>query len=272
MSGAEPRRADIEVGAFDWRNPTALSAHPIEDSLRRAQTAASERAVLLIHGWRMRVEDQPDSFDPLLRLIDRNHPPAADAVLTVSWPSRGDYHRVLPTTPAVAAALEALLRDPRRWFHRTREVVLVGHSMGCRVALELTQRLMAPAFAPEVRLFMMAAAVPVSAVEAAGHLHAGVRQAAHSKIYYSPSDEALGPVFTAAQILARDGGPWPEAVGLNGRPTDVWTTAPAHMEGYGHGRYWTSKAVAQDLADDHRRVATRQMPTQALAQRARATR
>ena len=267
------RRADIEVGRFDFRS-NALSAEIIERSLLRARVASPERAVLLIHGWAVPVERQAESYDSLLRLIDARHPPAADAILTVSWRSTGPYWDVVVDTPAIAAALASLLRSSERPFARMRELVLIGHSMGCRVALELAENFRASGgFAPGIRLFLMAAAVPVPKVEPpSGELALAARASDHSVVYYSPEDLALGAVFRAGQTAALDGGFLPEAVGHWGRPEKgVWRDRQL-MVGFEHGHYWRSDHIALDLVTDHLRLLERSTPMRDLPGRVLAQR
>ncbi len=265
MSDLADRRSDIWIGRFDHRT-SDLDARAFPESLLRARQASPNRAVLLIHGWSVPVERQAESYDPLLRLIDGRHPPAADAILTVSWSSTGAYWQRVRETPAVAEALAAFLCAEKNGFTRRQELVLIGHSMGCRVALELLAMLKARAFVPEIRLFLMAAAVPVTFVQT-GRLAEAADAAAHSVVYYSPEDIALGLPFRLGQTIADDGGLMPEAVGLWGRPErGVWKDRKL-MVGFDHGHYWRADDVALDLVNDHLRRAQRQMGTRDMPQR-----
>lgn len=248
------RGAHIDVANFGWRpgQPPTYTAKVISHGQLESGGAATrpgQRIVLMFHGWSVRREALVRNYDSLLRQIWDLEPRAFDEILTVSWPARGQYWEVLPTTPLVGAALaDRLCADAP--FRDAREVVFVAHSMGCRVALELVRALQTRGFTPGIRLFLVAAAVPVAALEGHRRLSLAARSVDHASVYYSHIDEALGPLFQIGQTLAHEGDWALEAVGLRGGPTDgVWTRRVGSLRL--HVPHFRSSKLARDIVDDY---------------------
>jgi hypothetical protein len=129
---------------------------------------------------------------------------------------------------------------------------LIAHSLGSRLVIELLQALTA-ALSPQVKLegiCLMAAAVPVSKVDAGGELH-DAALLTRSVILYSPGDSVLHFGFPLGETLAGDAF-WPEPVGRHGQPLAQWSYSQLMMYSstikYGHHDYWKRGETARPIA------------------------
>ena len=153
------------------------------------------------------------------------------------------------------------------------DVYLVGHSMGCRLILELLARPESGQLGfPPVRLAaLMAAAVPVALVGPWGYLGGAARRAGlQALIFHSSYDMVLGFAFPPGQFLAFKLGietaVYRRALGLDGAPGLPATQQP--MVGYGHSYYWPSWSVAQDVAKSLGAAAPHTAPVRRLCRAA----
>ena len=122
-------------------------------------------------------------------------------------------------------------------------VILIGHSLGCRLLLEALKKQMKTNYRLEV--FLMAAAVPVSMVKPGQELNHSISSAEKCTILYSKNDFVLRATFPPGQALAGEG--FNEAVGLKGKPSGVWYKRE-EMPNYKHGDYWKEKKSAEFIA------------------------
>jgi pimeloyl-ACP methyl ester carboxylesterase len=146
-------------------------------------------AIFFVHGYNVAPEDAKRSFERLLanlRFVDRVPPGLASRSWRVNWEgyarslldslSKGAFSfMTYPTQIGVAersaAAFADYLRSLRGPRGTTMEVSFVGHSLGCRLVLEVLRSLNAQP-GPKVRLiFLIAAAVPVHMVYPNRSLH-----------------------------------------------------------------------------------------------------
>ena len=135
-----------------------------------------------------------------------------------------------------------------------RQISLIGHSMGCRLVLEMlsfhAQR-QVPNFPEVCFVLLAAAAVPVALVERGGNLRDGIAHSARRVlVLYSPEDLVLRFAFPAGQSLAfamrYEGEVYLSAVGLHGSPQNFGNSRK-QLVGAGHGDYWGSELVARDI-------------------------
>lgn len=216
--------------------------------IRMAGLEVGRRTVLLIHGFnttRLEAEDGYDAFRTLLR---RSAPRVAERLCPVYWP--GDSHLKAGGYPWLvdrAALCGAKLAD---WLeHQEHEVVIVAHSLGCRLALEALGQLAERQRGPEIRLFLMAAAVPVGLMAQENHLRRALDRANSVDVLHSGSDGVLAFWFRLGQSFAPgESDVLPEAVGLRGQPGESIWTRSAEMPGYQHGEYWIGTRMASHLA------------------------
>jgi hypothetical protein len=149
----------------------------------------------------------------------------------------------------------------------------VGHSLGCRLILEILDFMLnhRPSAKRNIKVFLMAAAVPVRLVEKNEHLRKGVISLAQildelsngkgrlrkgvvslaqeACVFHSDHDAVLHPLsFGMGQTIAAGEDGWfPEAVGRSGKPNDGLWTERFRMDNYGHNDYWQSAEVVRHI-------------------------
>jgi pimeloyl-ACP methyl ester carboxylesterase len=242
----------------------------------RTSPVAARRIVLFVHGYNNDEAKAAKSYRAAkAKLVDVVGRARLDRVWTLFWP--GYAEAVLPAlrrriTPPLrstdvpvteGAALGFLLyalqvekackvgralaeylvdlatSDP------AREIVIVAHSLGCRVALEALAEIAYTPAARQLRaVCLMAAAVATNTVDR-GRLATGARAANRTYVLYSRRDTVLRWTFRSGQALAGEGGAWP-AVGLAGDPRPVWSSRDETM--LRHGEYWPSPFTTPHLA------------------------
>jgi hypothetical protein len=221
------------------------------------------RLVFLIHGFNTSRDGARESyarFVGLVQRLGRAAQPILDDCVGFFWPGDAKLGPIsfisYPTEirPAITAA--ARLRDYLQTVTGPEgspvEIVLIAHSLGNRVALELLQLLSAAPLAnvQVTRLCLMAAAVPVSHVRDGQRLNAGARLA-RTRALYSGGDGVLTWAFPIGQTAAGDGF-MPEAIGHRGHPVSVWGSGQpmgiSQTEAYDHNDYWVSEPTAWEVA------------------------
>ncbi len=152
-------------------------------------------------------------------------------------------------TTALGRVLADYIRKiPGRERNSGPEVIFVAHSLGCRVVMETLHNvaeLEQQAVAAPVRILgicLMAAAVPVSAIEPGGDLRSGTERSEKVYILYSPSDWVLHWAFRPGQFVAHLS-TFPEAVGRFGNPFHGLFTVLENVvnTGLGHGDYYRGR-------------------------------
>ena len=235
------------------RKDNEIVARRVSD-LGIAEERSSPRLVILIHGYQTSEEQAEGSYQGFaekLRAATRDGGGSLGSIWEFHWP--GDH----PVKPISVATFEAKIANARisgdllarDWLsdRRGQRVVLVAHSLGCRVALEAVQSILDPrgSFdgARVEAVFLLAAAVPVPLCvpsETFSTSTAGTLE----HVFYSRNDRVLQLAFSAGEYLAGEGGP---AVGRHGEPLARWHGL--HDTGLGHGKYWSSKEVARRVAE-----------------------
>lgn len=130
---------------------------------------------------------------------------------------------------------------------------VVAHSLGCRLTLELLERLARGNPGANViisSVTLMAAAVPVGKVEPDGRLRRGVESADRICVLHSTGDVVLHWAFPIGQTMGGDGF-FPTAIGRFGGPSGLWTRDTCmSSEGklYGHSSYWQGVESASAAA------------------------
>jgi hypothetical protein len=126
------------------------------------------------------------------------------------------------------------------------ELVIVAHSLGCRLVLEALIALRkSPAWHRfRITLILLAAAIPVQMV--AGHSEGGevLGELVTTGVCYSGSDRVLDWAFRLGET--RLDSFMPEAVGLHGAPR-IWKSLRG--TDLGHTQYWQSRVVATYVAE-----------------------
>ena len=130
-----------------------------------------------------------------------------------------------------------------------QQVVLVAHSLGCRVALECLAEIRAQGDdwtgAKVVATCLMAAAVPTPLCTAPGAYDTTLSDCCET-VLYSTHDRVLTTCFRPGQSLYGEKG---QAVGYEGMPSGRWNCLlhKGKNTAVGHGDYWTNGVVAHYL-------------------------
>lgn len=209
----------------------------------------TSRLIILIHGYNNSQDEALDSYRKFLKNTGLDKATPIGQACGFLWP--GDkawglfsmFSYPFELKPAKQSA--ALLHDflvkqtvPGNW---PLEVMIICHSLGSRVGLELVNQLVKRRSSNklEYRACFMAAAVPVFMVESGGALSSAVRAVNQSMVLYSDDDIVLHFAFPLGQTVAGEG-IFPRAVGRYGQPTGgVWSKRKdmgAHD--YNHWHYW----------------------------------
>jgi pimeloyl-ACP methyl ester carboxylesterase len=217
-------------------------------------TQIRSRLILLIHGYNTSQDDANAHYARFEDFLRRSADGWADDLCAVHWP--GDessrfastlaYQSKVRMAELVGAALADFCAKKRTAWATPPRLIIVAHSLGCRLTLETLLQLAHNANSSlKVEVVLMAAAVPSSLVEAQGKLLPALSRVGQSLVLFSPADRTLQRPFTLMQ--ARLGEPG-EAVGLNGAPEESWTERREMPEGYGHRRYWKDPEVVNLIA------------------------
>jgi hypothetical protein len=236
------------------RRPGSRDCSPrgVSDSPGLLSLRASKRAVILIHGFANSAEKANASYADLIREVENSiWPHRIGETLNLfgyHWPgdhpSRFKNTASFSTRIGVAASaghhLGALLES----LNQRPEVVIVAHSLGCRVALAALDYLNggSQSGARVSRVILMAAAVPVNDCEGTGPFVA--RHAAHYTVLHSRRDRILQWCFPPGQFLFDEAA---TAVGRDGEPGGLRWDDRIDTR-LGHSQYWSSTVAAALLA------------------------
>jgi hypothetical protein len=236
----------ISVRKLDSGGPVALAISEV-----RGHLDGNDRVLILIHGYDNSFSDALGSYNAFLDRLGTNFPTYIGQVAEFFWP--GDFPlRVISVLsypnqiePAIESAqrLSVYLGNLKGARNGPMEIDLVGHSLGCRVVLELIA-LWTGGIPPNIRLktvALMAAAVLVRHVEQGGQLRAAARLSDNTLVLHSEGDPVLHWAFPLGETAARESF-FPTAVGRFGGPLQTWKQhfpmATAAGKTYGHGSYW----------------------------------
>lgn len=230
------------------------------------------RLLLLIHGFNNDWYDADSSYEAFRRNLVRGLGEGATArssaipdVAYFFWP--GDGGTFLEKTLHIGKVYARSVRHAKLAAQRLAtclgrlppasrpDIYLIGHSMGCRLILELlgSHHWWTLRNFPRIRLAaLMAGAVPVELVGRRGSLRSGAqRPGLRTTVYHSTYDMVLRVAFPLGQRIAYRRGvearPYKRAIGLEGAPEN-FATDQQPMVGYGHGFYWPSPTMARYVA------------------------
>jgi pimeloyl-ACP methyl ester carboxylesterase len=209
------------------------------------------RLVILIHGFQNSTEKARRSYEGFrgalraaLWLGDEN---VLGSFWEFHWP--GDHPSGIVSLATysvrVPEAREAgrLLADHLATMNERQEVVLVAHSLGCRVALEAVKFVRGNHSyrGASIRaVCLMAAAVPDILCVGEGRPFALNLSGCTEHILFSARDRVLLLAFSVGQYLYGEKG---TAVGLHGTPRGRWPRTMSTT--LGHSGYWSSFHVAE---------------------------
>ncbi len=237
------------------------------------ELARQPRPVLLIHGYNNDQKDADEAYTAFqeiqrqLASLDANRPVANGRLIEIYWPGDSNWgilsflyymqsiDRAKKTAKCFARTIEQAVNAGG-----FKQIDIVAHSMGCRLAAELLKHLKGVQNLVVRRIVFMAAAIPTFMLEPQQGLRSTyntiLKDAAHS--LYSPVDKVLRYAFPLGQSLAPGKeGAFPTALGH-----DLWTggvppnLAQFHNVGARHSDYWPGKKKKK-RKEKHARAARR---------------
>ena len=219
-----------------------------------------EKIVLLVHGFNKSAPEAIKDLRPFA-LACRELAPTLDGNIGfVVWP--GDsrhWHSRLFVFPwkirtAVAAGklfAEYLQRlviyDRKLAVEKLTEVVIVAHSLGCRLVLEALDELArTEGKGRRISTILMAAAVPVRFVDI-GPFDKARECFPNMIVLHSKDDRILKVSFPLGSRIGEPFYDVPEAIGLNGHPRTDAFQAQVPMFDFGHTSYWKDDVAIPEL-------------------------
>jgi pimeloyl-ACP methyl ester carboxylesterase len=211
----------------------------------------SLRMIILVHGFDVPQQSAAESLGAFReRLLSRlsGSGGAEPSVWAFYWPgdlSRAAFPAAIPRAELAGERLGELLTtlDP------AQQVVLIGHSLGCRVVLQALHyvadaKAKGRTSADVPLACLLAAAVPIGrcAGNGAPYRREVIKNTVH--VLFSRADGTLRSWFRVGQALYENMG---EAVGLNGLPGDRWTDP--FDTGLKHKDYWSADTSVNKVAE-----------------------
>ncbi len=230
------------------------------NEIAKSPSDGRREAVLLVHGFN---NDYGEAATAYLGFRRRQYGHFADLVSPrlekrlgdVFWPGDADwgvvdvldflvYPLAVTTSKDAGGKLAAYLQSKPNLLR----VDFIGHSVGCRVVLELIEHLRKQAPHLIGKVCLMAAAVPIKKVESGGALELTLAAAKEVLILHSKRDKVLKFAFRIGQTVAKGKeGFFPVALGAKG-PTPKVSGNIRHrrIDGAQHSDYWghMNKAVS----------------------------
>ncbi|MEV6442263.1 hypothetical protein [Amycolatopsis sp. NPDC051716] len=207
--------------------------------------------VIYIHGFNVDQERALHQGRTLWTNLFGGNPPSRIQKGAFLWPSDRYFSRSW-SRMAYPAMIDRAARSGRQLgdYLATRNrdsAVLVGHSLGCLVALTAADRLRGRGTARGFAL--LGAAVDVAEMENDGSFTV-VPLARREAVEYSPSDKVLRQVFGIGQKFAAPYSPRSEAVGLRGEPRSRgWKHRDCGFDHHTHWREPDTVAVVEWVMD-----------------------
>lgn len=220
-------------------------------------------ALLFVHGYNNSRAAARQSFECFVSALESvtGRGPLPWPVFGVQWP--GDEPNGAVSAMSYPFKIKVAQRAAERIFEHLTGVFgpggapivlhIVAHSLGCRLTLELLEKLARGSPGANVSICsvtLMAAAVPVGKVESEGRLRRGVESADRVCVLHSTGDAVLHWAFPLGQTAGGDGF-FPTAIGRFGGPAGAWTRAAGMSAAgklYGHGSYWEGAESASAVA------------------------
>jgi pimeloyl-ACP methyl ester carboxylesterase len=231
----------------------AESGGPVASKVdaKGGQLDGNDRVLILVHGYNNSLTEAENNYKGFLDHFRENFPTYIGQTAEFFWPGNSPIKIISIVSypnqiePAIQSAqrLSAYLWNLKGARNSPMEVTFIGHSLGCRVILELLA-LWTGGIPPNIRVgtvVMMAAAVLVKHVDQGGQLRAAATLSNNTLVLHSEGDAVLHWGFPLGETAAREGF-FPTAVGRFGGPVRTWKQplpmATAAGKAYGHGSYW----------------------------------
>jgi hypothetical protein len=223
-------------------------------------TIRSSRLIILIHGYNVNRQNGETGFNAFGQLLQNRGVPELSVlgqVIGFLWPGDVDikfiaglfYPAKMGAARNSAAVLAKFLLDLRGPNGAAIQVILVAHSLGNRVSLEMIDNLLTQPNRTWGRMegyCLMAAAVTVGMVDSGGRLASAARSL-RTRTMFSEADNVLHWAFPPGETAAGDGF-FPQAVGRFGNPGSVWSDR-FDLQPYDHGNYFPGLPTAGGVDD-----------------------
>lgn len=208
------------------------------------------RLVILIHGYNVNRPDGEKGFSAFGQLLQNrgvSELSVLGQIIGFFWPGDEDikliaglfYPAKMGAAGDSAARLANFILQLRGPNGSPMQVVLVAHSLGNRVALEMIANLRAQSNRSWGRMegfCLMAAAVTVKVVDDGGRLSQAAKSL-RTRTMFSEADKVLRWAFPPGETAAAEGF-FPQAVGRFGNPVPAWSDC-FDLQPYDHGNYFT---------------------------------
>lgn len=240
------------------RGSNSLASHPMGSI---GYFSVRDRRILLIHGYNVKELSGQDSMAQLRHALIEGCPSLAREIFTVTWPGNEPW---IKGGPAAYFAKVRVAQEAGRLFYEgllaefrnrmgPRKLVIIAHSLGCRLTLEFLKHLdksSRPRRLKKVTAILMAPAVPTELNELVA---AAKDNADQIIVLHSTEDKVLKRWFRLGQTVALEGR-FPEAIGYAGNPhTPPWSFEK-RMTGYDHGDYWTNQSTSDVIGQQLSRL------------------
>jgi hypothetical protein len=212
------------------------------------------RHVFLVHGFNSVRQDARASYEYFRGRLSEHLRTIENSLIYVYWPADWALQAISPLSYRDMVGLAVFL-GPR--FAKALmkfsgpgggecELVIVAHSLGCRLVLEaLTALRKTPDWHRfRITLILLAAAIPVPLVASDPDSRTALGELAMAGVCFSAADRVLDWAFRLGET--RPGLFMPEAVGLHGAPARMWSSRL--KMNLRHTQYWQSRAVASYVA------------------------
>ncbi len=229
-------------------------------SLSGGQLDGNDSVLILVHGYDNSLKDAATSYSTFINDLIAKFPTYIGQIAEFYWPGDSPIRIISVLSfpdqiqPAIESAhrLSAYLWNLKGARNGPMEISFVGHSLGCRVVLELLA-LWTGGMPPNIRVgtvVLMAAAVLVKHVDQGGQLRAATTLTDDGLVLSSKGDQVLHWAFPLGETAAREGF-FPTAVGRFGGPQQTWKASLpmfASDKPYTHGSYWPGDESANAVA------------------------
>jgi Alpha/beta hydrolase of unknown function (DUF900) len=218
------------------------------------------RLIILIHGYNVNRPNGQASFNEFGQLLQNHNVPELSVlgqVIGFLWPGDANirvigglfYPGKMQAARDSAARLADFLTALRGPNGAPMQIVLVAHSLGNRLSLEMITDLLAQpkrAWGRIEGFVLMAAAVIVDNVDVQGRLYPAARSL-RTRTLFSEADNILHWAFPPGETAALEGF-FPQAVGRFSNPYSTWTDR-FDLQPYDHGNYFPGLMTAGRLDD-----------------------
>jgi pimeloyl-ACP methyl ester carboxylesterase len=244
----------ISARVDDAGGPVSNAISPRDFSPR------APRLIILIHGYNVNRPNGEASFNTFGQLLQNHNVPELSVlgqVIGFLWPGDVDikfisgllYPAKMQAARDSAARLAEFLIKLRGPNGSPIQIVLVAHSLGNRLSLEMITDLLVQPNRTWGRIegfVLMAAAVIVEDVDKQGRLSPAARSL-RTRTLFSEADKVLHWAFPPGETAAFEGF-FPQAVGRFGNPPSTWTDQ-FDLSPYDHGNYFPGLMTAGKLND-----------------------